>query len=38
MKLVSLDDDRRPRDRTDLVELSKVADDASGRAPRWRFG
>jgi hypothetical protein len=28
MKLVSFDDERRPRDRADLVELSKVADDA----------
>ena len=27
MKLVSIDDDRRPRDRADLVELSKAADD-----------
>jgi predicted nucleotidyltransferase component of viral defense system len=28
MKLVSLDDEHRARDRVDLVELSKVADDA----------
>lgn len=27
MKLVSTDDERRPHDRTDLLELSKVADD-----------
>lgn len=28
MKLVSFDDERRPRDRADLVELAKVADEA----------
>jgi hypothetical protein len=28
MKLVSFDDERRPHDRVDLLELAKVADDA----------